>query len=169
MMYRGAQLVWYKNNWYHPNFFTRGHLCIKRAKYTCQHCKVPRGGWYIKRDGTFADTGAVIQACHVYRDDTWNPQAKLIALCKQCHLVYDAPMHGEKGSRTKKRNAREKERAVQQDIPLKFRKEKKNMPWHGHEFKIIDKVWEMQTIERLALTPRKYQDIGLIAQQETLL
>lgn len=95
-----VDLVLYHNNWYHPNFFTRGPSCIKRAKYTCQHCGKKRGDEYRAETGRI--DCVVIQAAHVNHDPA-NPRAKLIALCKQCHMSYDSPTH----IQTKKRKKRE--------------------------------------------------------------
>lgn len=89
-MGKRVELVWYKNNWYHPNFFKQGPLCIKRAKYTCQHCGKKANVEYVAQTGR-ADK-VVIQAAHV-NHDPWNGRAKLIALCKQCHMSYDHAEH----------------------------------------------------------------------------
>jgi 5-methylcytosine-specific restriction endonuclease McrA len=99
-MGKRVEYVWYKNNWYHPNFFTRGPYCLKRAKYTCQHCGIKRGEEYTTKEGRIDK--AVIQAAHVNHDPA-NQRAKLIALCKPCHLRYDGPMHGKKAGQTRKR------------------------------------------------------------------
>jgi len=95
-----TELVLYNGNWYHPNFFRRGPLCIKRARHTCQHCGKKRGGQYTAQTGHM-DT-VVIQAAHV-NHNPWNGRAVLIALCKQCHMRYDAESH----TKTKRRKKRE--------------------------------------------------------------
>lgn len=89
-MRKRVELVWYNSDWYHPNFFKRGPLCIKRAKYTCQHCGKKRGEEYTAQTGRVEKV--VIQAAHA-NHDPWNGRARLIALCKQCHMSYDAPYH----------------------------------------------------------------------------
>jgi hypothetical protein len=105
-MGKHAKLVLYKGNWYHPNFFKRGPYCIKRAKHTCQHCGIKRGEEYITKDGN--TDKAVIQAAHVNHDPE-RARAKLIALCKPCHLKYDGPMHGKKAGKTKRRKKVQKQ------------------------------------------------------------
>ena len=47
-------------------------------------------------------------AAHVNHDPK-KPRAKLIALCKPCHLKYDGPMHGEKAGKTKRRKKVQKQ------------------------------------------------------------
>lgn len=92
-----VKLVWYKKNWYHPNFFKRGPRCIEKAKYTCQHCGKKRGEQCIAKSGRLSKV--VIQAAHANHDPE-NGRAVLIALCKQCHMRYDGLMHGTKAKRT---------------------------------------------------------------------
>src|SRR6266849_4609754 len=89
-MGRRIQLVWYKKNWYHPNFFRRRLICIRQARYTCQHCSKKRGEEYIAKTGRRQKV--VIQAAHVSHDP-WNGRAVLRALCKQCHMSYDHAAH----------------------------------------------------------------------------
>jgi 5-methylcytosine-specific restriction endonuclease McrA len=101
-----VKLVRYNGVFYHPNFFKRAQYCIKRAKYTCQHCGIKRGEEYITKGGN--TDKAVIQAAHVNHDPT-KARAKLIALCKPCHLKYDGPMHGEKAGKTKGRKKVQKQ------------------------------------------------------------
>lgn len=111
-MKRRVEYVWCHGNWYHPNFFTRGPWCIKRAKYTCLHCGRKRGDAYITEKGK-PDT-IVIQAAHVNHDPK-NPRAKLMALCKPCHMSYDGYAHW----KTKRRKAREAQLgAGQLELPL---------------------------------------------------
>ena len=122
-MAKRVMLVLYNGVLYHPSFFKRGPYCIKRAKHTCQHCGKKRGDEYI------ADTGradkVVIQAAHLDHDPE-NPRARLMALCKQCHMRYDGPMHSRKGLQTKKRKTREEAiQAGQLELPLKFKKQRK--------------------------------------------
>jgi 5-methylcytosine-specific restriction endonuclease McrA len=122
-MAKRVVLMLYNGVFYHPNFFKRGPYCIKRAKYTCQHCGKKRGDEYI------ADTGrtdkVVIQAAHLDHDPE-NPRARLMALCKQCHMRYDGRIHSIKGLRTKKRKKREEAiQAGQLELPLKFKKQRK--------------------------------------------
>src|SRR5260370_39512756 len=95
-----------KKQEYHPNFKKRAEYCLKRAKDTCQHCGIKRGEEYTTKEGNI--DRAVIQAAHVNHDPK-NARAKLIALCKPCHLRYDAPMHGEKGGKTKRRKKVQKQ------------------------------------------------------------
>jgi hypothetical protein len=163
MMYRGTQLVWYKKNWYHPNFFKRRKACVKQAKYTCQRCGIRRGEEYATQEGNKAM--AVMQAAHL-EHDTWNPRAKLICLCKPCHLWYDAPMHADKGSNTKRRKKREKsvKETGQEELALRFgQKAVKVRKGMG---KLIDDTW---ISERLLAPPKKTGKHSALVVQEILL
>src|SRR6185295_3246728 len=106
-MRRRTKLIRYNKGHYHPNFFQRGPACLKRANYTCEHCGVKRGQEQPTRKGR--KDMAVIQAAHVNHDPS-NPKAKLIALCKQCHLRYDALVHGKKAAQTRMRKKREQQK-----------------------------------------------------------
>lgn len=163
MMYRGVQLIWYKKNWYHPKFFKQGPICIKQAKYTCQRCGIKRGEEYITKEGNTAR--GVMQAAHLHHDP-WNPKAKLICLCKPCHLWYDAPMHGEKGANTKKRDKREKtvEDNGQEELALRFRQ--KAVKLQKGMDKLIDDEW---ISEKLLEPPKKAVKQVIIVQQYLLL
>jgi len=102
-----VELVFYKGNWYHPNFFKRRKTCLKRAGYACQHCGKKQGDAYITNKGR--ESKIVLQAHHVNGDRT-NPRAALVALCKSCHMIADAPLH----RRTRHRKERDTQIAVGQ-------------------------------------------------------
>lgn len=122
-MARRTKLIWYKGNWYHPSFFKRGPLAIKRANSTCRHCGKRRGEEYTAKTGRIDK--AVIQAAHVNHDPE-NPHAELIALCKQCHMRYDGLLHGRNGRRTRLCKKREAMiQAGQLELPLQFKQEKR--------------------------------------------
>jgi 5-methylcytosine-specific restriction endonuclease McrA len=78
---------------YHPNFPKRSKLCIKRARYTCQHCWARKGEEFIAKSGRTEKV--TIQAHHPNRDP-WNGRAVLIALCEQCHIDTDKWYRGTK-------------------------------------------------------------------------
>jgi len=110
-MSKRKPLMLYNRVLYHPNFHKRARYCIKRAGYTCQHCSKKRGEEYIASTGRAHKV--VIQAAHV-NHDPWNGRAVLMPLCKQCHLKYDALMHGKKARSTHYRKKSDSERAVGQ-------------------------------------------------------
>jgi hypothetical protein len=162
MMYRGVQLIWYKKNWYHPNFFKKRKTCVKQAKYTCQRCGIRRHEEYITQDGNKAK--AVMQAAHRYHDP-WNPRAELICLCKPCHLWYDAPMHADKGSKTKRRKKSEKIKDdSQEELSLKFKQ--KAVKLQKGMNKLIDDEW---ISEKLLEPPKKNAKQVIIVHQYLLL
>ena len=97
-----AKLILYNGVLYHPNFFHRRFQCIQIFKETCQHCGRKQRDEYITSSGN--KSKIILQAAHLDHDP-WNKDARLIALCKSCHLKYDAPMHGKHGSQTKRRKA----------------------------------------------------------------
>jgi 5-methylcytosine-specific restriction endonuclease McrA len=99
-MGKSVKLVRYNGVLYHPNFFHRRLQCIEIFKGICQHCGKKQGDEYITQSGRKAKV--ILQAAHVDHDP-WNKDARLIALCKSCHLKYDAPMHGEKAGKTRAR------------------------------------------------------------------
>lgn len=97
-----AKLTLYNGVLYHPNFFYRRFHCIQAFEETCQHCGKKQGDEYIAKDGR--KSKIILQAAHLDHDP-WNPKARLIALCKACHLKYDAPIHSKHGMQTKRRKA----------------------------------------------------------------
>ena len=114
-MRQRVELVMYKGNWYHPNFFTRRKRCTARG--VCLHCGKKRGEGYVTDAGRIEKV--VIQAAH--RDhDPRNGRAVLIPLCKQCHMSYDHQQH----IRTQRRKDREAQIAIGQLVGWWFEKKR---------------------------------------------
>lgn len=114
------KLVFYKGNWYHPNFFKRRATCLKKAKYTCQNCNKKQGDLHISETGNVSKI--ILQAHHPNNDRT-NSRAILVALCKTCHLKEDGAVH----KITRKRKKREDEiKNGQLELPFKMRKKSKS-------------------------------------------
>jgi len=101
-----AKLILYNGVLYHPNFFHRRFQCIEIFKHTCQHCGKKQGDEYITKNGH--KSKVILQAAHLDHDP-WNKNARLIALCKSCHLKYDGPMHGKKAKQTKRQKVVQKQ------------------------------------------------------------
>jgi hypothetical protein len=89
---------------YHPNFPRRSKLCIKRAKYICQHCWARKGEEFIAKSGR---TEKVALQAHHPNHDPWNGRAVLIALCEQCHIEADKWYRGTKVHQAAQRKRRE--------------------------------------------------------------
>lgn len=110
-MGRKNKLVLYNGVWYHPYFFVRRLQCIEMFQGICQHCGRKQGDEYTTDKGR--KDKVIIQAAHLDHDP-WRRDARLIALCKQCHMRYDGPMHGKKGLQTKNRKKVEAQYAAGQ-------------------------------------------------------
>jgi hypothetical protein len=97
-MRQRVKLVRYNGVLYHPNFSHRRLRCIDLFNHTCQHCGKKQGDEYIAATGR--KYKVILQAAHLDHDP-WNKNARLIALCKQCHMRHDGPEH----AKTRKRKA----------------------------------------------------------------
>lgn len=79
--------------------------CKHRASWKCERCGVADGMWRIGRNGAYQ---VRLTAAHLDHDPE-NPDPRLMAMCQDCHLKYDALEHGKNGRRTKYRKRYEAE------------------------------------------------------------
>lgn len=66
------------------------HLALQvkiQAAWTCQQCGSRRGDGQLNRHGQMSRVELTV--AHLDHDP-WNPDARLVVLCRQCHLRYDA-------------------------------------------------------------------------------
>ncbi|SRR5216684_8433008 len=90
---------------YHPNYKERSRICKDLANWQCEQCGIADGTWRIGLNRHYKE---VIQTAHLDHDIA-NPNARLMAMCQDCHLKYDALEHGRNGRQTKYRKRREAE------------------------------------------------------------
>lgn len=89
---------------YHPNYKERARICKELANWQCEQCGIADGTWRIGVKRAYKE---VIQAAHLDHDIK-NPNARLMAMCQDCHLKYDALEHGRNARNTRYRKECEK-------------------------------------------------------------
>lgn len=102
---------------YPPNWPEMALACKVRAVWQCEHCGVEHGALCI---GTVhgKEYKTAIAACHP-NNDTDNPNAVLLALCKACHMKLDGMQHARTRMRKQRDLLREQQRAAGQlEMPL---------------------------------------------------
>jgi hypothetical protein len=102
---------------YPANWDEMSKACKDRAGWCCEHCGVEHGALCIGEvHGKEYQTA--IAACHP-NNDTDNPNAVLIALCKACHMRLDGMQHARTRMRKQRELIREQQRAAGQlEMPL---------------------------------------------------
>lgn len=77
---------------YHPSYFQRREEVKNAAGRRCARCGKKEGEKTVNRFGR--EIRVVLTTAHLDHDP-WNPEARLLPLCYQCHLRYDAS-HGQR-------------------------------------------------------------------------
>lgn len=95
---------------YPDNWDELAWACKRSASWQCEQCGIADGMWRIGRNGAYH---VRLTAAHLDHDPE-NPNPRLMAMCQDCHLKYDALEHGKNMRRTKYRIRREAEIAAGQ-------------------------------------------------------
>jgi hypothetical protein len=117
MMDAGGNMGQFERYRYPANWDEMSKDCKDRAGWCCEHCGVEHGAFCIGEiHGKKYQTA--IAACHP-NNDTDNPNAVLLALCKACHMRLDGMQHARTRMRKQRELIREQQRAAGQlEMPL---------------------------------------------------
>jgi hypothetical protein len=95
---------------YPDNWNELAWACKYRAGFQCERCGSADGMWRIGRHQAYK---VWLTAAHLDHDPE-NPNPRLMAMCQDCHLKYDAMEHGRNARQTKCRKKYEAEIEVGQ-------------------------------------------------------
>lgn len=154
---------WYtwdeKQEDYHENFQKRRDALLRRAK-CCFICKALKGATRTGANGE--DYNIFLAAAHLDHDP-WNPKARLVALCQDCHNKWDA------SNRLKNRKItdEQKEEKHQAELGqiftgLKVKGDQDKLRQRNRRDMFVDTEWKIRNMKRYS---RKSKDHPQIPEQ----
>jgi hypothetical protein len=135
-----------KQKEYHKSNEKKRERCVKRAK-CCFICKVPKGATRIGADGE--DYNIFLAAAHLDHDP-WNPNARMEALCQDCHNKWDAI------DRAKNRKITNSQDKIGEPLTgLKVKGDQDRLRTKNRRSIFADTEWKMRNLKRYS---RKVSD-----------